>query len=165
MKKIFTAIVVGILTFNSITHADSALEETQTLLKENQKKLEEAEAQKLAIQLFAIMANEKTLDTVYEQLNQLTVALSGSKEEFPTESLRAIQDAIAGKVKQSFISNYAKIYTVDELKGLVEFYESPLGKTLLEKEPELVQKTMMDLQKHIVAIMPQLEKQLQQNQK
>ena len=179
MKKTFAAIVVGILTFNSITHAEPDLEEHQkkheelkAILKESQKKLEEAkaqrlasptkleegEAQRLAKRLVVSMGYEKTMDTIDEFTNQI---IGESVEAFPTESLRAIQDTMAEKLMESLISNYAKIYTVAELKGLLEFYESPLGKKVVEKESELAKQLLMDC----MSIMPQLEKQFLQNKK
>jgi hypothetical protein len=40
------------------------------------------------------------------------------------------------------IPAYNKFYTHDEIKQLIEFYESPLGKILVEVTPLLTQETM-----------------------
>ena len=38
---------------------------------------------------------------------------------------------------------YAETFTEDELKQLISFYSSPLGKKISSKSPEIVQKCML----------------------
>lgn len=45
-------------------------------------------------------------------------------------------------VKPEFIKIYQETFTDDELVQLATFYESPIGKKMLEKSPELMRKGM-----------------------
>ncbi len=46
-------------------------------------------------------------------------------------------------VKQSYINIYSDVYSNEELKALIEFYRTPLGKKVLDNMQELTQKTMI----------------------
>lgn len=46
------------------------------------------------------------------------------------------------KMEPYMIDAYAEVYTEDELLGLVEFYESPLGQKFMAKMPEMMSVTM-----------------------
>jgi uncharacterized protein len=53
---------------------------------------------------------------------------------------------------------YAETFDESELRGIIAFYKSPLGKKLLARMPELTQKSMQVSQDRIRAIMPDLQK-------
>ncbi|MGA1197950.1 MAG: DUF2059 domain-containing protein, partial [Candidatus Latescibacterota bacterium] len=59
-------------------------------------------------------------------------------------------------IKADYIELYAEVFTEDELKGLINFYESPIGKAYIKKQPELTQKSMMLSQKMMMKVMPKL---------
>ncbi len=46
-------------------------------------------------------------------------------------------------VKQSYINIYSDVYSNEELKALIEFYRTPLGKKVLDNMQELTRKTMI----------------------
>ena len=43
-------------------------------------------------------------------------------------------------VKADFIKVYSEAFTEEEIKGLINFYKTPLGQKLVEKQPEIAQK-------------------------
>lgn len=45
--------------------------------------------------------------------------------------------------KKGFVKIYAQTFTEDELKSLIDFYNSPLGKKIITAMPELTQKAML----------------------
>ncbi len=45
-------------------------------------------------------------------------------------------------LKKKFVVLYAQTFTEDELKQLIDFYNTPLGKKIVSKIPELTQKAM-----------------------
>ena len=53
---------------------------------------------------------------------------------------------------------FAEVFTLEELKGLVAFYESSVGKSLVKKQPVLMQKAMQLSQKKMAVLIPELEK-------
>lgn len=46
------------------------------------------------------------------------------------------------QMSELVIPIYERHFTLEEMQGLVTFYESPLGKTMLEKMPAVVQESM-----------------------
>ena len=61
-------------------------------------------------------------------------------------------------IKSEYIKLFVDIYTIDELKGLVQFYKSPAGQSLIKKQPIIMQKSMMISQSKIQKLIPKLKK-------
>jgi hypothetical protein len=55
------------------------------------------------------------------------------------------------------VNVYASLFTVDELKGMSDFYASPAGQALVGKTIELQQKSGEVLQKQLQIVVPQLQ--------
>jgi hypothetical protein len=64
----------------------------------------------------------------------------------------SVDSAIDGMVQV-----YAQLFTVDQLKGLADFYASPAGQALVDKTLELQQKSGMVLQGRQQVVAPKLE--------
>jgi hypothetical protein len=62
------------------------------------------------------------------------------------------------KLKDDYISIYADTFTEKELLGIITFYESPIGRKFIEKQPELMKKSMQISQKQMVGLMPKIQK-------
>jgi len=62
------------------------------------------------------------------------------------------QAAMAGMAKV-----YASLFTIDELKGMSDFYASPAGQALVNKTIELQQKSGEVLQAQMQVVMPKLQ--------
>jgi hypothetical protein len=62
------------------------------------------------------------------------------------------------KMKGDFIRIYMSVYTEEEIQGLISFYESPLGKKMIEKTPQLMEQSMAVGQKYVIAMMPKIQK-------
>lgn len=50
---------------------------------------------------------------------------------------------------------YSEVYTADELRALIELYSSPLGKKVLEKNPQIEEKIESIAKKHVDLIRPE----------
>ncbi len=59
-------------------------------------------------------------------------------------------------LKDDFISIYAQTFTEDEMKGIIAFYKSPSGQALLQKQPQLMQKSLELSQKWMTDIIPKI---------
>jgi hypothetical protein len=75
--------------------------------------------------------------------------------------------ALSEKLTETLMSNdfkvdvaavYAETFDESELRDLIAFYKSPLGKKLIARMPELTSKSMQISQSRIQAIRPDLEK-------
>lgn len=60
------------------------------------------------------------------------------------------------KIKEDVISSYVETYTPEEIKGLIEFYKTDLGKKLVEKQNMLMDKTMQIAQARMDALRPRM---------
>ena len=61
------------------------------------------------------------------------------------------------KLKSGYVKLYAKTFTVDEMKGIIEFYKTPAGKLFRERE-NLARQEMQLMQNQYRQLMPQLSK-------
>ena len=61
------------------------------------------------------------------------------------------------KMRADYVAIYAETFTEEELRGMVEFYQSPVGRKLIEKTPELMRRSMMITQKQMADMMPKVE--------
>ena len=123
---------------------------------------------KAAIELLKAAQTDKMVDDMIEQMKQMMSSMPTQpgiteKQKATMDSYqKKVMDLVSGelswgKMENEFADAYAKAYTEDELKGLTEFYRSPLGQKLLEKSPKLMEESMMIPQKHIQAIAPQVQ--------
>lgn len=62
---------------------------------------------------------------------------------------------------EQLIALQAEIYTEDELQGLVDFYRSPAGEALVEKAPQLIERTLQISINWSKAVMPDLQAALE----
>ncbi len=60
-------------------------------------------------------------------------------------------------LKEDYISIYAETFTEEELKGLVTFYKSPVGRKFIEKQPELMKRTMEISQEKMMELIPKMQ--------
>ncbi|PZR36205.1 DUF2059 domain-containing protein [Caulobacter segnis] len=79
-------------------------------------------------QFEGVVAQQKGLN------DQQKAALSRAVAETMEESLN---DGLMQKVMDKLIPAYAEVYTEQELQALVDFYESPIGQSVLRKMPQL----------------------------
>ncbi|NQU38425.1 MAG: DUF2059 domain-containing protein [Lentisphaerae bacterium] len=62
------------------------------------------------------------------------------------------------RMKSIFLDIYADILSLEELDGLIAFYESPIGQKFLKKQPQLSLATMEKMQLLMQEMMPDLQK-------
>lgn len=72
------------------------------------------------------------------KLQILNVIPAVNKENFSKEF-----DASMPSMYDKMANIYMEIYTPEDIKGMIVFYESPIGKKMSEKSGELTQKTML----------------------
>jgi len=88
------------------------------------------------LKLISISGADAQMKVIKPQI--LNMIPAGNKENFSKEfdaSLPSMYDKIA-KI-------YMEIYTPEDIKGMIAFYESPVGKKMNEKAGELGQKSLL----------------------
>ncbi|MFQ6576145.1 DUF2059 domain-containing protein [Pseudomonas sp. UM16] len=121
---------------------------------------------------FLMMAHADKLGTpVYMQVQQMfaqrfeqTKAPASKKavlDTYQAKANAALDQAIGwNKLKPDMVKLYTTTFTEKELKDLVAFYQSPLGKKVLEKMPQVTQQSAQLTQKKLESAVPVVNKLL-----
>lgn len=125
--------------------------------------------EKLAAELIILSEVNKVLDQLRLQVVRMTDQLLGQQavpEEY-AEELQGFQKELLGMIfselswstmKDDCIRIYAEVFSKEELETLVEFYRSLAGRSMVRKQPELMQKTLAAARVKIQDLLPRIEK-------
>jgi len=61
------------------------------------------------------------------------------------------------KLEPMYVRLYQETFTEDEVQGMVAFYRSPAGQAMVQKMPLLMQKSIAEMQRIMLAMMPKME--------
>jgi hypothetical protein len=61
-------------------------------------------------------------------------------------------------IKEDMINVYVHLFTEDELKGMLAFYKSPVGQSVIDKMPATLQLSMAAMQKHMPEVQEKVKK-------
>ena len=154
MKKLLLAVMLACATLAlpSLVHAqaiDPAFEQ------DIKKMLEVTGAQKLG---------EKTMTAVMQQMSQ---SMRQANPNIPPRMLEIASEVARGLFTKEFpslaprlVATYAKVLTHDEVKQLLAFYETPLGKRMIEVMPALQQASAQAGGEWAQQLVPQLQAEL-----
>lgn len=70
------------------------------------------------------------------------------------EEFRALIAEMEPDSYRETLAVYARVYTTDELRGITDFYRSPLGAKLLAKQPEVVRESLAMSQRLLADRLP-----------
>lgn len=86
----------------------------------------------------------------------LAMVPSDKQAEFTKEF-----DAIMNSIAEQQAKNFMEVYTHDDVKEMIKFYESPVGKKMQEKAPILAEKAMAMQQANAMQIQSLVMKYMQ----
>ncbi len=123
----------------------------------------------LAKEMLNLSDMQKMIDQIVAQVQQMQTAqlklLSIPEKDqekvlqFQSKLTKKIFDAMSwDKMEAEYITLFSTVYTVEELKAIVAFYKSPVGQSMLKKQPMLMQKSMQIAQSKIESLLPELKK-------
>jgi hypothetical protein len=121
----------------------------------------------LAMQLLDAMQMSTMMKGMTDQMRGMFEKQFAAEEK--CDAAKPIAQEFAQKFSDQLMANsddfkadigaiYAEVYSEDELKQLVAFYQSPLGKKMQAHMPELMQKSMQISQDRVRGIQPQIQK-------
>ncbi|MBF8731429.1 MULTISPECIES: DUF2059 domain-containing protein [Pseudomonas] len=125
-----------------------------------------------AAEKFLTLVNADKLGTpVYMQVQQMfaqrfaqTKAPESKKnvlDSYQAKANAALDNAIGWKkIKPKMVDMYTQTFTEQELKDLVKFYESPLGKKVLREMPRVTQQSAQMTQQSLEPAVPVVNKLL-----
>ena len=124
-------------------------------------------------QLLQLTKVDRQMDSVLAQmegamkasLQRLTKGRPLSAEEQATlDQQQAKMSAILkeelswDKVKDQYVRAYREMFSQEEIDGLIAFYQTPAGQSLVSKQPELAKRTMAILQQRMAPVMQRIQK-------
>ncbi|MDM7917993.1 MAG: DUF2059 domain-containing protein, partial [Methanosarcina sp.] len=132
-------------------------------------KVETKSKEDYAKEIIELTDVNKILDQVMAQIKQMQgqmMAQAGIPES-EKERAMALQDKVQvkmaeafdmKKIEPQFIDIFTSVYTVEELKAMSDFYKTPEGKSMIEKQPQVLQKSMQVAQNIVQGLLPELQK-------
>ena len=123
---------------------------------------------KLATELLETMQVDKALnqsfDSVKDMQKQMIMKFNkdAANQALVIETQNKIMEVMKTELswenlKPEFERLYAETYSAEELEGLLKFYQSPLGRKFVEKQPEMQRKTMQMVQQMMMRVMPKIQ--------
>ncbi len=123
---------------------------------------------KLAAELLAIMDVGKAMNQSFESVKKMQGAMTkqlvknAKDQDLAIKNQHKVMDLMQKELswetlKPEFEKLYAETYSTEELEGLIKFYQSPIGKKFIAKQPEMQQKSMLMVQKMMMRIMPKIQ--------
>lgn len=139
MKKTIVIIALGISILMGAAHAQ--------------------EPAKLALseKLLTVMEMQKTIEQSFSAITKMIPGNAAQSPEAKNVFDMIMKELSWANIKDGYIKLYAEVFTEEELKGLISFYESPAGQAFVKKQPELTQKSMALSQQMMMKIMPKLQ--------
>jgi len=123
-----------------------------------------------AKELMQLMEITEQLDSTQEQIGAFAEQMVDSQgltqeeaekaKRLARKSMDASFDAMI-PWEEMFAEVYASVFTEPELQGIIDFYQSPVGQKFLEKQPELMQATMQQMQGEMAKHMPKIQADIQ----
>ncbi len=120
------------------------------------------------VRVLALMKAEALTDQVFEQMKAETASISApnasEKERAHAREIQAkIMDLVKDrmsweKMRPVYVKMYSETFTDEEIDGMLAFYQSPAGRAMLEKMPQLVAKIMALAQSQMAGLMPEIER-------
>lgn len=125
-----------------------------------------------AKELLNIMQMTKMMDTSFDQILKYSdqmISSQGLSSEAQAQAKTTAKKSMEISFKAvkdidwitMFSEIYSDVFTEQELQELINFYKSPIGKKMLEKQPVLMQQTMQKMQGEIAKIMPKIQQGIQ----
>lgn len=111
------------------------------------------ETRALAARYFEAIHYDKMLGQMMEQmvpvmvqtLRKQTPSLTDEQSQLVSETVVESTREMTEKMKAPMIDAVAEVFTEQELRDLVAFYEAPSGQALIAKTPELTQRMMAQM--------------------
>jgi len=107
-----------------------------------------------------------------QMIAQMTAGknLSDEEQEKIAREMEKFQAVVARvmdweKVEPIFIKMYADSFDAQDVQAMIDFYDSPAGRKMVAKTPQLMQNMMAAMQQLLLPLMQEMEKELQQTLK
>jgi uncharacterized protein len=160
MKKPAAALLALALSIGALVSGSASAEEAASPEKI-------ADTRKLMDVTGALQFGQMLSQTIVMQFSK---ALKAQRPDLPPEAYTILSEEVGKVVSEEMVRKggyvdqviplYGKYLTHDEIKGLLQFYGTPLGKKLVSVLPPLTRESMMTGQKWAQSLGPKLDARL-----
>jgi len=154
MKKLLLAVMLAGATL-ALPSPSQAQTIDPAFEQDIRKMLEVTGAQKLGEQMMATVMQQMS-----QSMQQANPGIPPRMLEIATEVARDLFTKEFPSLTPKLVATYAKVLTHDDVKQLLVFYESPLGKRLIALTPALQQAGAQAGQEWAQTLVPQLQAEL-----
>lgn len=93
---------------------------------------------------------------------QLSAEQDRAMRDMPSKLARIMREELSWEtLKPLLVPIYVQSFEQDEIDGLIQFYKSPLGRRLIEKQPLIAQRSAVATQQLMTSLMPKLQAAMQ----
>ena len=118
--------------------------------------------------LMAATKADQTVNAVYAQMDgmfanmvrqmKLSPEQLAIAEKHMKRSAQLVRDEVTwAKMKPEIVGAYVSVFSEDDLKQLLAFYNSPNGKKMVENMPDLMRASMQISQAHMQQLLPKIQ--------
>ena len=118
--------------------------------------------------LLVITNAAANVDRVFDQMkamaaSQIPPGTTPEQQAQARQARAALMDAIKARMswerlRPQYVKLYAETFTDQEIDGMLAFYESPVGHSVLQKMPLLMQKSMSLGMAQLADVVPELQR-------
>ena len=141
----------------AIGHGGSALSEDLTPEKK-------ADIRKILDMTGALAITQQMIDQI---MFQTTRNIRARRPDVPQKVIDALREEVSGVVKDNLasifelmLSIYHQHFTHEEIKGMIQFYSTDLGRKLIQAMPSIMQESMRAGAQWSKSLEPELERRL-----
>ncbi len=97
------------------------------------------------------------------QLNKVEMSDQERKaaQDIQVRIAEVFQDRMV-QMKPMIVKIYAETFTEEEIDGILSFYKSPAGQAMVQKMPQLMQRSMAVGQQMMGDVMPEIQKMIEE---
>jgi len=126
---------------------------------------EDSKAAKIE-ELLVVMKADKLVDQIFDQMNSVLMGQLGGAgdgksimSEVQPQLMAAIRRRMSwDKMKPQYVRIYGESFTEEEVSAMVAFYKTPAGRSMLEKLPVVMQKSMEIVQPIMKDLTPEIQR-------
>ncbi len=151
MKTLILSAVIVLSSLNAVAYAD---ETSQKMIAEDLVRTMKVDqiTKPLFVQMRSMMEQQFTQMGASDDLRPILI-------RYIDKLFSIMEQTLSWQaLKEDYISIYMDTFTEDELKGMVTFYKSPIGQSVIEKMPMAMQQAMSIAQKHA----PELQQKIKE---
>lgn len=107
---------------------------------------------------------DQALSFVDQMIEQDPDLSAEEKEQAKATAMAGMQASLDRlsweRLEPAFVEIYAEVFTVEEINGLSEFFESPTGRVFIEKQPQLMEASFRHIGVIVQEELPKIQEEV-----